>query len=251
MSIHVNGVEITDSDVERELPYHDTAPNPVKAATEALVMRQVLLDATREAGLEIHNAAEEDAMIERLLADELKIPTPTEQECQRYYDQHPERFRSGDMAEVSHILFQVTDHVPLDALRQKAKGILQRVLDDPASFEQCARDYSNCPSGDLGGSLGQLSHGQTVPEFERAMFALKSGETAGHLVETRFGLHIIRVAHKVEGSQLPFGVVKDSIARFLMDYAEGKATRQYLELLIGKADIQGIELNISGSPLVQ
>lgn len=251
MSITVHGVEITDADVEQELPHHTTAANPVQAATEALVLRQVLLHASRQAGLAAANASEEDAVIERLLAQEVTAPNPTEDECRRYYEQHAERFRSGDLVEASHILFQVTEKTPLDALRNKAEDILRRVLDDPASFEQCARDYSNCPSGEMGGNLGQLNRGQTVPEFERAVFALPSGAIAQHLLETRFGLHIVRVERKVEGAQLPFAMVQDSIARFLADYAKTKATRQYLELLVGQADIQGIEMHGAGSALVQ
>ena len=251
MSITVNGIEITDTDIEQELPHHAESPNPVKAAAEALVLRQALLQATRQVGLIAHNANEEDAIIDRLLAQEVKAPTPTEDECRRYYSNHPERFRSGDLVEASHILFQVTDKVPLDALRQKAQAILARVLDDPAAFEQCARDYSNCPSGDLGGNLGQLTRGQTVPEFERAIFALAAGEIAKRLMETRFGLHIIRVARKAEGAPLPFELVQTSIAHFLTDYAKTKATRQYLEILIGQMNIQGIELGHADTPLVQ
>ncbi len=251
MSISVNGIEITDADIEQELPHHAEAPNPVKAATEALVLRLALLQATRQAGLVANTAHEEDAGIDRLLAQAVKAPTPSEEECRRYYDNHPERFRSGDLVEASHILFQVTDKVPLGALRQKAQEILERVLDDPASFEQCARDYSNCPSGDLGGNLGQLTRGQAVPEFERAVFALESGEIAKRLVETRFGLHIVRVQRKATGAQLPFELVKESIARFLTDYAKTKATRQYLEILLGQMDIQGVELSNAATPLVQ
>jgi len=251
MSIIVYGVEITDADVALELPHHEAANNPVQAATEALVLRQVLLHASRQAGLAAANASEEDAVIERLLAQKVTAPTPTEEECRRYYDHHSERFRSGDLVEASHILFQVTDTSPLDALRNKAQDILRRVLDEPSSFEQCARDYSNCPSGEMGGNLGQLNRGQTVPEFEHAVFAMPAGSIAPHLVETRFGLHIVRVDRKVEGAQLPFAMVQDSIARFLTDYAETKATRQYLELLVGQADIQGVEMRGAENALLQ
>ena len=255
MSISVNGIEITDDEVEQELPFHESAANPTQAAVEALVLRQVLLDASRQAGLLETNSDEaksaEDASIERLLEQEVKAPIPTEAECRRYYEQHLERFRSGDLVEASHILFQVTEAIPLDALRIKANEILQRVLADPTSFAQCARDYSNCPSGEMGGNLGQLNRGQTVPEFERVLFALPSETTAEHLVETRFGLHIVRVDRKVEGKQLPFEIVQESIARFLTDYAATKATRQYLELLVGQANIQGVELQGAANALVQ
>ncbi len=251
MSISVNGIEITDADIEQEIPHHADAANPLQAAAEALVLRQALRHATHQTGLPTVDASGEDALIERLLAQEVITPTPSAAECRRYYDQHPMRFRSGDLVEASHILFQVTGSVPLDALRGKAQEILARVLQDPDTFEQCARDYSNCVSGDAGGNLGQLTRGQTVPEFERAIFALAAGEIAAHLVETRFGLHIIRVARTVAGKLLPFELVQDSIARFLSDYAKTKATQQYLEVLIGHMDIQGIELHCLATPLVQ
>jgi peptidyl-prolyl cis-trans isomerase C len=48
MSISVNEVEITDDAVERELPHHENSPSPVKAAVEALVLREVLLQAARD-----------------------------------------------------------------------------------------------------------------------------------------------------------------------------------------------------------
>ena len=47
MGISVNDVEITDAAVERELPHHASAPVPLKAAVEALVVREVLLQAAR------------------------------------------------------------------------------------------------------------------------------------------------------------------------------------------------------------
>ena len=61
----------------------------------------------------------------------------------------------------------------------------------------------------------------------------------------------MRVDRKVEGKQLPFEIVQESIARFLTDYAATKATRQYLELLVGQANIQGVELQGAANALVQ
>jgi len=251
MPITVNGYEITDADVERELPFHEEASNALKAATEALVLRRVLLDAAQEAGLPATSQSEEDAAIERLLAQEVHFPKPDHEACLRYYDMHPERFVRGELVEASHILFQVTQNTPLPALRDKAASILQRVLEDPAAFEQCACDFSNCPSGEMGGQLGQISRGQTVPEFEHVLFALEAYTIAPQLVETRFGLHIVRAGHKVEGKLLPFPMVEESIARFLADYAETKATQQYLATLVGQADIQGIEMKGAVGALLQ
>ena len=88
--------------------------------------------------------------------------------------------------EVNHILFQVTPNVDLDALRQRAQSVLDELTLDPSAFAAAAKKYSNCPSAEVGGNLGQLSRGETVPEFEKAIFAAAAHSLLPRLVETRF-----------------------------------------------------------------
>lgn len=259
MAITVNGVEITDQAVDHELPHHLSAPAPLKAAVEALILREVLLQEARKnlrsaSGAHTSDTATEtfeDALIDQLIERQVITPEASEQECERYYRNNTERFRSGAVVEASHILFQVTPTLPVHALRAKAEEILKELLLHPERFEAYARAYSNCPSAEHGGNLGQLSPGQTVPEFERAIFGLKSGQMASRLVETRFGLHIVRVQRRAEGKQMPFEMVREEIATFLAERARKRAIRQYLDLLVGKADIQGIEMKGAQTPLVQ
>ena len=265
MGISVNGVEITDQAVERELPHHANAPTPVKAAAEALVLKEVLLQAARnrlseeQGGLpEAMEAQEEDAealladaLIERLIEREVVTPEPTMQECENYYRKNLEQFRNGDLVEASHILFQMTQSVPLEMLRAKAEEVLQEALSHPEQFEELARTYSNCTSSEQGGNLGQLTKGQTVPEFERVIFSLEEGQIAPKLVETRFGLHIVRVARRAEGKTLPFELVHEKLAQYLAEQVRKRALQQYLKILVGQADIQGIEIEAARTPLVQ
>lgn len=266
MSISVNDVEITDDAVERELPFHESSPSPVKSAVEALVLREVLLQAARDKvalaqdellALEASNAEEdaesqlEDALINRLIEMEVATPTPTDEECEIYYRKNLQQFRNGDLVEASHILFQVTPNVPLDALRAKSEEVLQQVQANPAQFGELARTYSNCTSAEVGGSLGQLSKGQTVPEFERVIFSLETGEISSRLVESRFGLHIVRVEHRVEGHTLPFEMVREQLALFLAEQVRTRALKQYLKILVGQANIQGVELEGAESLLLQ
>ena len=259
MSISVNEVEITDEDVERELPHHANAPVPVKAAVEALVVREVLLQAARNklatelaaSQAAVDDALIEDALIERLIELEVTSPLPTDAECETYYRKNLDQFRSGDLAEASHILFQVTPNVPLEALRIKAEEILQETLAHPEQFADLARTYSNCTSAEVGGSLGQLTKGQTVPEFERVIFSLEQGQIAPKLLESRFGLHIVRVERRAEGRTLPFDVIREQLAQFLTEQVRARALKQYLKILVGQANIQGIELGGAQTPLVQ
>ena len=115
--------------------------------------------------------------------------------------------------EARHILFQVTPTLSLELLRETGEAVLTELLSNPKRFDELAKAYSNCPSGEMGGNLGQLSRGQTVQEFEDFVFRLKPGELAERLLETRFGLHIVQVLRRVEGQLLPFDTVKKQIAQ--------------------------------------
>jgi parvulin-like peptidyl-prolyl isomerase len=79
--------------------------------------------------------------------------------------------------------------------KEQALTLAQEVLKRAKSGEDIARlanEYSDEPgAGGRGGSLGRFGHGQMVPAFESAAFALKVGEVSG-IVESPFGYHIIQ-----------------------------------------------------------
>lgn len=248
MGISVNGVEIDDREIEAELVHHQSARNPVQQAVHEVILRRVLLQEAAALGL---TQADDDERIEALFAREVRVPQADEAACLRYYQSQPERFRSGDLVEARHILFQVTDSAPLEMLRQTAELILGELQVHPQRFEELARQYSNCPSGAVGGNLGQLARGQCVPEFEELLFRLQQGELAPRLLETRFGLHIVQASRRIDGAPIPFATVRAQIADALQRQAWQRALHQYLHILVGRAGIEGITLEGAASPLVQ
>jgi peptidyl-prolyl cis-trans isomerase C len=209
MGIAVNGVDIDDSAIEAEIGHHQQADNPLREAVHEVVLRQVLLQEARRLGVE---GDSDDDRIEALFVREVTVPQADEAACLRFYQSQPERYRSGDLVEARHILFQVTPAAPLELLRQTAELILAELQARPERFDELARQYSNCPSGAVGGSLGQLGRGQCVPEFDELLFRLRPGELAGRLLETRFGLHIVQAQRRVEGKVIPFETVRAQIA---------------------------------------
>lgn len=68
---------------------------------------------------------------------------------------------------------------------------LLKKIEEGKSFEELAKDYSNCPSGKDGGSLGSFGKGMMVKPFEDAAFSLKVGDISGP-VKTQFGYHLIK-----------------------------------------------------------
>jgi peptidyl-prolyl cis-trans isomerase C len=239
MNVAINGVPVSPRPEE---------PNEMAAVRELLRQRAVATGALAE---DEHDEEALAAGIETLLAAEIEIPEPTEAECQRYYEGHPLEFRSNDLVYARHILFQVTPAVNVPQIRAKAEATLNLLLAEPDRFAELAGELSNCPSAAQGGSLGQLGRGDTVPEFERALFRPGAKGVLRDIVRTRFGFHIVAVDQFVPGERLPFELVAEEVADRLRQRSEERALRQYVSLLAGAADVEGVDLAAAATPLVQ
>ena len=238
MTVTVNGVAV------------DAAGH---ASPHAAAVRELLRQRAVTAGFATAEASgvEADAAIERLLEKEVAAPEPGEEECRRYYDAHPAEFTSGELACARHILFQVTPGTPVPAIRAKAELTLAEIAKDSSRFEPLARELSNCPSGQHGGNLGQLGRGETVPEFEQALF---NGAYIGvypQLVKTRYGFHILAVDRREPGRRLSFDASLPRIAQRLRERALQKALQQYVRVLAAGTALEGVDLGAARSPLLQ
>ena len=259
--LSVNGVTIDEGAVAREAALFAGASDPHAAARQSLAVRELMLQRAGELGMlegglgrervAFASRADEDAVINALIEAEVHVPEPNESECRRYFEAHPERFRSGDLVEARHILFAVTPGTPVQALRALAERTLGELAADSTRFAERARELSNCPSGAQGGNLGQFGRGAMAPEFERTVFG---GATIGvlpQLVTTRYGFHIVEVLRRIPGRALPFELVQARIAALLETTTEARALAQYVQVLAGGARITGVALEASASPLVQ
>jgi len=95
-----------------------------------------------------------------------------------------------------HILIRVNEVTSESEGKARLERIKER-LDSGAKFEDQARLNSEDGSAAKGGDLGWISPGDTVPDFENAMKALKPGEMSGP-VRTPFGWHLIQVLERRE-----------------------------------------------------
>jgi peptidyl-prolyl cis-trans isomerase C len=261
MNLEVNGTVIGDDAIAAEARLHAGAPDVDAAARRALVVRELLLQRAGALGMLEGGAPRsrvtfasreaEDEVIARVLDAEVTTPAATREECRRLYDAQPERYASGDLVDVRHILFAVTPGTPVGPLRAKAEETLAELRAHPERFAQRAQELSNCPSGAQGGNLGQFGRGEMVPEFDQAVFAGDGVGVLPQLAATRYGFHVIAVDHRIAGRTLPFEVVERAIAGMLEARVTERALRQYVAVLAGDAVLKGVDLDAAASPLLQ
>lgn len=264
-AVRVNGSEISRAEIAREIQHHPAAsPGAAReAAARALVVRRLLLDEARRLGLEAESEAEADAdgrretadeaLVRRLIETEVRVPEPTEDECRRFYDARPDRFRTPAIYEAAHILFAATreDADAYSAAEAAARGTAAVLRVNPERFAELAASLSACPSAGVGGNLGQVSTGQTTPEFEAALAAMAPGTVLEEPVCSRYGVHVVRLDRRIDGTRLPFEAVHRDVADYLADAVFHRAVHQYVAILAGRSEIEGITLKTSDGLLVQ
>ncbi|MDM3870376.1 peptidylprolyl isomerase [Porticoccus sp. W117] len=247
--ITVNGKTIDKNALRLELQNHpaESIEDAAFSAARGLVLQELLIQQAQKAGLiqadaEVAANDRED-LISELLNKEIPAQNASEEECRRYYDANGEKFCSPPLMEVRHILLPAAPDALEDReiAKANAESVLEKLTFNPEDFGPLAEQFSACPSREQGGSLGQVSKGQTVEEFERQLFNLPEG-LAQLPIATRYGYHVVYVDHKVEGETVPYEAARQKIANYLGERNHRRALSNFLQRLVREADIQGIEL---------
>jgi parvulin-like peptidyl-prolyl isomerase len=169
-----------------------------------------------------------------MMADQLgqTVQVP-EAALHEYYDAHKSDY---ELVHAKHILIRVQgskvpvrpgqkDLTDAEALA-KAQDILKR-LRGGADFATVANQESDdgAPANTSGGDLPVFHHGQMVPSFEAAAFAMKPGELS-EPVKSEFGYHIILlVSHETKS----FDAVKPDLEKQLKPQETQKAVTKAID----------------------
>lgn len=218
-------------------------------------VRKGLLAATDVASDDGVQSEAASKAVEQLLESELAVPAPDEATARRFFDANPARFQEGERVNARHILFAVTPGIDVVQLRKRAEAALldARCRSDEAEdrFAGLAKSLSNCPSGESGGDLGWLSVADCAPEFSRELFGHAEVGVLPRIVHSRFGLHVVEVVARQAGAAPSFDAVRGAVLQVLQQQSYVTALRQYLQLVAGAAQIEGVDLDAADSPLVQ
>jgi peptidyl-prolyl cis-trans isomerase C len=162
------------------------------------------------------------------------VPRPSRAEIEAIYRGNPGTFTLPERWLVSHIVRLAED----EAERQAARGTLTIAAGDlkrGKSFAAVAERHSDCKGN--GGSMGWISRGNMVPEFEEAVFILRPRKFS-EIFQTPFGLHIALVQeHKPAGLQ-PLEEIRADLARRIFDDRRQATLDQALHDIFSGAEIQ-------------
>ncbi|KUJ81234.1 peptidylprolyl isomerase [Ruegeria profundi] len=252
----VNGETVPSARIAAETQNHDGPkgkPGIVwRKAANALAVRTLLLQEARKRGIEAQVQevgpgrfeTDEEALVRGLLEEAVIVSPPSEDSVREEWEKDPSRFRSPPLWEVSHIL--IACDPKNETLRQEAHAraidLATQALENPKGFADLAARVSDCGSKSSGGALGQLSPGDTVPEFEAALRDLTEGGITEAPVLTRYGWHIIRMDAVAEGAVLPYDAVKQKISDAIEKASWARAAKEFVQSLVASAEISGADL---------
>lgn len=223
----ISGTAITDADVDQFLQelgprgQSYNTPEGRKMVLEQIIgSKLLLLDAKRnlleaEPAFKAQLARLKDSLLSNYAAEKvISAVSVSDAEAKKYYDENTDKFETGETVNASHILVDSAD-LALDILAKINAGEL--------SFEDAAIQYSSCPSKSNGGNLGDFGRGQMVPEFDKAVFEMETGEISKVPVQTQFGYHLIKLNAKNESSVAPYESIANEIKEALLSEKRRKA----------------------------
>ncbi len=144
--------------------------------------------------------------------------TVSDDESRYYYDTNQEEFQEPKKVGARHILIklgQAADAETVEKKRKKALSILEMAREG-RDFATLAQKYSEGPTKDRGGYLGEFRKENMVKPFADKAFAMQPGEISGPVL-TQFGWHIIKVEKVTPASNLSLDEAQKTILKKLTD----------------------------------
>jgi peptidyl-prolyl cis-trans isomerase D len=170
------------------------------------------------------------------------IQPPTQQEIQQYFAQHQTEYAVPEQSRARHILIKVAagaDAKTDAAAKAKAEGILKQVQNG-GNWADLAKKNSDDPgSKDSGGELGFAQRGRMVPEFDKAIFTQKIGDSA--IVKTQFGYHVVQVEERQTAHAQSINEVAPTIQATLFRQKAAQAEENFAHQLTSEAIKNGLE----------
>ncbi|HEY9678516.1 MAG TPA: peptidylprolyl isomerase [Drouetiella sp.] len=217
-----------------------------------------------------------------------KTATVSDADIQKFYDDHKDSFKHGEMVRLSQIVVaapqkdspeqpsmrtQIKQQSPAmseadlnkkvlvveQQQKQKAQDILARALkgEDFAKLADETSDDITARAAKTGGDMGFQDKTHLIKAFATKVDSIKVGKVYPELVNSEFGYHIIKLTDKKSGGVQPLAELKDQIKQLLTQNAQQKALKDWLadkrkstEIVLSP-EFQGLVSADTGKPKAQ
>ena len=220
------GITVSEGEVNEEIEVlKDQIAQQAQAQGQEVDREEAFEGALQQAGLtesQLRQQLREQLPVQEVQERVTGGAGPSQEEVERFYEENKAaQFTSPETRCARHILFNKDQ-------REQAEEVKGR-LQDGGDFAQLAQEFSQDPgSAENGGDLGCLGRGETVPDFEEAVFGAEQGEIVGP-VETEFGYHVIEVTDIREEATQPLSEVEAQIRDQLTTEAQTEEFTAWLQ----------------------
>lgn len=221
-----NDITVSEKDIDKEIEaIKDQIVQQAQSQGQNLGKEEAFEQALKQANIseqQLRDDIRENLPVQKVQEEVVGDAKPSDKEIETYYDQNKE-------AQFSNPERRCARHILLNKDQEKKAEEVKAQLDDGADFTKLAKDLSQDPgSAEKGGDLGCIGAGETVPNFEKAVFGADKGETVGP-VETEFGYHIIRVNDIQKESVTPLEEVSGDIETQLSQQKQAMEFENWIE----------------------
>lgn len=232
-AVEKEGIEVSAADVDGAMKQIEGSLPPGKTMADYLA-------ATGTSEGELREQLGLTLGIDRFIAAKTRDATPGKEEVATFYEENDEMFQAPERAEVRHILVALPPEAD-DALkaekRKEAEEIRASLVSgETERFAEVAAERSDCPSKVGGGELGLIARGETVPEFEKAIFSQDVG-VVGPVVETPFGFHVVQVERREPAGKVSLADATPFIEQRLTEEHQQAAMAKLIEDLRANAEV--------------
>lgn len=167
----------------------------------------------------------------------------SQEQISQYYYSHSDEFKSEKTVEARHILIKLDENADPKTVAEKKQTAMEiyKMARTGKDFAELARQYSEGPSREQGGYLGEFKRESMVKPFADKAFSMKAGEIS-EPVRTRFGWHIIKVEKVNEAKTQSLEEATQAIRQKLINEKARELAQQKAEAVYDDTLFDGVDL---------
>ncbi len=202
------GIKVSDGDVdfyiEEVKKNNGLSENDFKAA---LQREGLTLENYKKT---VKNELEKNELIRRQVSSKVSV---TDGDVGRYYQLNAKKYRSGDRAQIRHILLSLSPQAVPEVNQTtlaKAKQIHSRIRSGE-DFAKLAAEFSEGAGRSDGGAIGWVDRGTLIPGLDEVAFEKLAVGQVSEPFRTNMGYHIVKLEARELGSVPPLSAIESQI----------------------------------------